>query len=307
MPRRRLPPLNALRAFESAARHHSLSRAAQELGVTHGAISRQVAKLEQFLGTKLFERAHQHVLLTKRGAAYAARLQVLFDQIQEATASNFGQHADRAPLRIGVLPTFAMRFLIPRLAKFKRMFPEQEIEIETYASPRPNDPEVEVDVAVWRGHGRWPNLVSQPLFAEELQPVASPALIAGRKLVRPDDLEPFLLLHALRRPDDWKIWLDAAGATKVDPHRGLKLEYSGLVYQGAADGLGLAMAQTKFVHEDLALGRLVPVFDLKVKSGPSYFVVYSEIAAGQARIVKFVQWLKAEVAVLDRAEVRALA
>ncbi|MCC6469405.1 MAG: transcriptional regulator GcvA [Alphaproteobacteria bacterium] len=298
MPGRRLPPLNSLRAFEAAARHQNLSRAAQELAVTHGAISRQVAKLEEFLDAKLFEHKHQQVILTKKGAAYAARLQVLFDQLQAATLANFDAHPDRGMLRIGVLPTFAMRLLVPRLARFKQRFPDLQLQVDTYTSSRPNDPDVELDIAVWIGNGDWPNLICEPLFFEELVPVGSPGLIAGHTVSAPDDLEQFLLLHALRRPDDWKSWLDLVGATKVDPESGLKLEYSGLVYQGAADGLGVAMAQTMFIHDDVEQGRLVPLFHTPLTTGQAYYLVYSEAAGAQAKVRNFIEWLKGEVAEL---------
>src|SRR5689334_3739206 len=159
MPNRRLPPLNSLRAFEAAARHQSLSRAAEELCVTHGAISRQVTKLEEFLEAKLFERRHQQVVLTKRGAAYAARLQELFDQIQEATVAHFYSQSARSVLRIGVLSTFAMRFLIPRLARFKRQYPDLALQVESAHHPiDPRNPDI--DVAIWLGTGAWTDVVA---------------------------------------------------------------------------------------------------------------------------------------------------
>lgn len=298
MPRRRLPPLNSLRAFEAAARHQSLSRAADELAVTHGAISRQVVKLEEFLDAKLFERRNQQVILTRKGAAYAARLQVLFDEIHQVTAKEFDTQSDRGLLRIGVLPTFAMRLLVPRLARFKKQYPDLRLQVDTYSPPHPNDADVEVDVAIWLGHGDWPDLVCEHLFHEELLPVASPSLVADQTIRIADDLEPFLLLHAQHRPDDWKRWLDIAGATKVDPQHGLRLEYSGLVYQGAVDGLGLAMAQTLFIRDDVVHGRLKPLFDMPLKTGKSYFLVYPPANAVQPRVLNFANWLKNEVAEL---------
>jgi len=292
---RRLPPLNSLRAFEAAARHQSLSRAAEELSVTHSAISRQVAKLEEFLGVKLFERKHQQVVLTKRGAAYAARLQVLFDQIQEATVAHFHSQPERSLLRIGVLSTFAMRFLIPRLARFKQRHPELTLQIESSHKPiDPNSPEI--DVAIWLGKGEWPNVIAEHLFHEELIPVGSPALLVGHTIRDADDLQPFLLLHAAQRADDWQRWLEAMGATRVDGQRGLRLEYSGLVYQGAVDGLGLAMAQTMFVQDDIARKHLVRIIDKPLRTGRSYYLVYAKSNAGQPRIVHFLEWLKAEIA-----------
>lgn len=292
---RRLPPLNSLRAFEAAARHQSLSRAAEELAVTHGAISRQVAKLEEFLDAKLFERKHQQVLLTKKGAAYAGRLQSLFDQIQQATLDNFDARPDRNLLRIAVLPTFAMRLLVPRLARFKQKFPDLKLQVDTYPSLGPSDPDVEADIAVWLGRGGWPNLVSEHLFDEELVPVGSPALIAGHPIRSSEDVQNFLLLHAQRRPDDWKTWLEAAGVTKIDPQNGLRLEYSGLVYQGAIDGLGLAMAQTTFIQDDIVQKRLVKVHDKSLKTGRAYFFVYSPASALQPKVTNFTEWLKGEV------------
>ncbi len=304
---RRLPPLNSLRAFEAAARHQSLSRAAQELAVTHGAISRQVAKLEEFLDAKLFERKHQQVILTKKGAAYAAQLQVLFDQIQNATQSNFSAQPDRGLLRIGVLPTFAMRLLVPRLARFKQRYPDLNLQVNTYAynSPWPHDPNVEVDVGVWLGDGNWPNQITELFCPEEQRVVASPSLVAGHTIRIADDLAPFLLLHALRRPDDWRMWLEAAGATRVDPKAGLRLEYSGLVYQGAIDGLGLALAQPVFILDDVAQGRLAPLFDLPLRTGRGYYISYSPAVAEQSKVQNFVNWLKEEAAEMRRAPLMA--
>jgi len=294
MPKRRLPSLNALRAFESAARNQSMTRAADELCVTHSAISRHVSKLEDYLNAKLFERGHQQVVLTRRGAAYASRLQILFDQIQEATAEYFYAQPDNASLRIGVLSTFAMRFLIPRLARFKKMYPEITLQVESAHEPvSPGDENI--DVAIWLGTGDWPGLVCEHLFYEELIPVGSPALLAGHELNNADDLEPFLLLHAAARYDDWQRWLKANGATRVDGYKGLRLEYSGLAYQGAIDGLGLAMAQTIFVQEDIRNKRLQPVFQQRGKTGRSYYLVHTEMKSGQPAIVHFSEWLKAEV------------
>ena len=294
MPKRRLPSLNALRAFEAAARNQSMTRAAEELCVTHSAVSRHVAKLEDYLNAKLFERGHQQVVLTKRGAAYASRLQILFDQIQEATAEYFYARPDNASLRIGVLSTFAMRFLIPRLARFKKLYPEITLQVESAHEPiSPADEEV--DVSIWLGTGDWPGLVCEHLFHEELMPVGSPALLAGHDLQCADDLESFLLLHAAARYDDWQRWLKANGATRVDGYKGLRLEYSGLAYQGAIDGLGLAMAQTLFVQEDLANKRLQAAFPQRVKTGRSYYLVHTDIKSGQPAIVRFTEWLKGEV------------
>ena len=292
---RRLPPLNALRAFEAAARHRNLSRAAEELCVTHGAVSRQVAKLEEYLGAKLFERGHQQLVLTRRGAAYAERLSALLDQVQDATNQNFFPQQRRPQLRIGVLPTFAMRFLIPRLARFKRRYPELTLQVQT--SYTPIDPgDADIDVGIWLDRMQGPDIACEPIWREEVLPVASPSLLSQHAVRTVDDLEPFLLLHAQNRPNDWSLWLEAAGATRVDGQAGLRLEYSGLVYQGAVDGLGLAMAQTLFVQDDIAHHRLVPVFEKPVVTGRSHFVVTQQEKGELAHVAHFIAWLKDEIA-----------
>ncbi|GAA4326459.1 glycine cleavage system transcriptional regulator GcvA [Pigmentiphaga soli] len=295
MPGRRLPPLNALRAFEAAARHQSISRASEELSVTHGAISRQVAKLEEFLGAKLFVRLQQHVMLTERGAAYAAKLQTLFDQLEHITCSSFDARSQQGTLRIGVFSTFALRFLIPRLAGFRQKFPNLTVHVESSGDPiDPHD--MNVDAAIWWGYGDWRNLVVEHLFDEEVVPVGSPALLAGRTVAQPDDLRDFLLLHAMRRPDDWQLWLQAVGATRVDGHGGLKLENSSLVYEAAVNGLGLAMAQTLLIREDIAHKRLMPAIELPVRTGRANYLVYPEAKMGLKQIALFSQWIKAEIA-----------
>jgi len=291
----RLPPLNSLRVFEAAARHQSLSRAADELCVTHSAVSRHVAKLEDHLATKLFERRHQQVVLTSRGAAYARRLSDLFRQIQEETTAHFFAEPQDRLLRIGVLSTFALRFLIPRLARFKEHHPELTLRIESAkTASSPVNPDI--DVAILLGPCATPGAVTEHLFDEELVPVASPGLVAGQSIRCADDLAPFLLLHAEHRPDDWPMWLRTLGATRVDGRSGLKLDYSGLVYQAALDGLGVAMAQARLVQDDVERGALVRALDRPVRSGRSYCVAYANGKAHLAPVRSFVAWLKHEVA-----------
>jgi len=291
---RRLPPLNSLRAFEAVARHQSVSAASHELCVTHSAVSRHVTKLEQYLGTTLFARNRQRLVLTAQGEAYAARLTCFFDQIQEATAENFQSATQRQTLRIGVYPTFANRVLIPRLAQFKEKFPDIPFQIETSHSPLdPTSPDI--DIAVWLGTGDWPELIAERLFHEELLPVGSPTLLCGRQLHAARDLEPFTLLHAAQRPNDWEHWLRSAGIDSVDAHRGMRFDHSGMVYQPALTGLGVAMAQTVHVRDDLVQERLVPFSDLPVRTERSYYLVYAPSRSGQEKITAFAHWLKSEL------------
>lgn len=287
----RLPPLNSLRAFEAAARHRSISGAAQELRVTHGAVSRHVAKLEEYLGAKLFAREHQRLALTARGKAYAARLSASFDQIREATTETFEAAASDAPLRIGIYPTLANNVLIPRLAQFKELFPDIGFEIITsHADLDPEDSEI--DIAVRLGLGEWPGLVSELLFHEELLPVASPKLLCGRTLKDPRELAEFTLLHAAPRLHDWSHWLNFVGINDIDAQRGMRFEHSGLVYQAALNALGVAMAQTIHIQDDILQQRLVPLFNLPARTHRSYFLVYPASKSRDRRIVAFTTWMK---------------
>lgn len=289
-----LPSLTALRAFEAAARHGSISKGAQELGVTHAAISRQVTKLEASLKAKLFERYKHQIHLTRRGAAYAAQLRRIFDDLLNVTREEFDVRVDASFLRIGVQSTFAIRFLIPRLAKFKALHPDLTIQVES--SHKPVDPRSsDIDVAIWMGYGNWPALTATKLYEDEIVPVASPALLAQRHLQSYGDLRHFNLLQNELRPDDWVVWLAAVGARDVDASRGLRLEYSALVYEAALNALGIAMAQPILVKDDIASKRLVPVFDRRVKTGRSFYAVHLPASPHADAIARFLEWLKEEV------------
>jgi len=293
---RRLPPLNALRAFEAVARHQSVSAAADELCVTHSAVSRHVAKLEDHLGEKLFARHHQRLELTARGAAYATELTQLFDRIESATATNFSSVAGRRPLHIGVYPTFAQRVLIPRLSRFQDEFPDIAFHVETSQTPDPTD--IDVDVAVILGTGDWPDLVAEELCREEMLPVCNPKLLESHVLDSVEDLKSFTLLHAQPRLSDWDHWLKSMGAKTVDPYRGMRFDTSGMVYQAAVNALGVAMAQTPYIQDDLREGRLVVLFDTPLVTERSYWVVCAPRLREDHRVVAFTQWMKREFAQL---------
>jgi len=295
---RRLPPLNSLRAFEAAARHESVSAAARELFVTHGAVSRHVAKLEEYLGTRLFVREGSHLKLTHDGEAYAAGLSQVFDQLHALTAVRVaGGKSDT--LRIGVYPTFADKVLIPRLAQFRHVFPDIGFQIETsHTALDPHD--LEVDVAIRLGTGDWPDLACHYLFDEELVPVGSPSLLCGRKLTDARDFEHLVLLHAQHRPNDWENWLRSAGLTQVDAHGGMRFDHSGMVYQAAINGLGVAMAQTAHVREELAQQRLVPFADSPMKTKRAYYLVHLPSRARDPVISAFVRWFTGELTAVQR-------
>lgn len=291
---RRLPPLNALRAFEAVARHQSISAAADELCVTHSAVSRHVAKLEDFLGAKLFAREHQRLVLNARGADYAAKLTSMFDGLESFTSGAFQGAASKGPLRVCVYHTYASRVLIPRLSRFQAEYPQIEFELET-RDELPQNRHMDVDVSIALGTGQWTDLEAALLCPEELLPVASPRLLAGRTFKDVRDLRELTLLHAVPRLNDWARWFALMGASEVDAYRGMRFDTSSLAYQAAVNELGVAMAQVTYVQEDIDQGRLVPVFTTPLETERSFYALFPPSKRDDARVTAFTQWLRKEL------------
>lgn len=288
----RIPPLNALRAFESASRHLSFKRAADELCVTQGAVSRHIQKLEAHLGVHLFERSHRQVALTPEGARYVHDIREAFRRISEATETVIA--TSNRSLKVKVPPTFAIRWLVPRLAGFQARCPDMSLQIST-----PFDSPVferDLDIAVYYPTPTMPpDITCERLFDELLTPVVNAALAAGPPpIINPDDLAHHVLLHSLTRVSDWRVWLEAAGATKVDPEGGLRFENPGLVYQGATEGIGVAVGQLHFVADDLMTGRLLAPFRTVKRHDTGYFLVFPKDRLGNPSVREFRNWILEE-------------
>jgi LysR family glycine cleavage system transcriptional activator len=291
----RLPPLNALRAFEAAARHSSIKRAADELCVTPGAVSRHVLKLEGYLGVRLFDRGHGSVELTPAGMRYLEEIREAFALIARATGTTRSGR-DEQRLRLRVPPTCAARWLVPRLAHFHAQHGEFSIEIATSHDPV-DFARDEIDAAVHYGRTIASRLAGAELFGEVLVPVCTPALASQPPPVRSArDLAAHVLLHSIRRPNDWPDWFAAAGAGRLELDRTLAFENSTLTYQGAIDGLGVAVAQLAFVGDELERGRLVMPLDLRLHGECSYFLVYPADKAKLSKVRVFQEWITAEAA-----------
>ena len=292
-----IPPLNALRAFESAVRNGSLTRAADELSVTQGAISRHVSQLEAWLDLPLLVRLRRGVETTPAGAAYAAAVRDAFDQIEAGTRRAMAKPNDNR-LRIKLPPTFAIRWFVPRLARFHAK--HRDIDVQITTSHQPVDfARDEADLCIHSGDAPPPGAVSRRLFGETLTPVASPGLLAANGgLGQPGDLERHVLLCSMHRPNDWPSWLSAAGITTVDGNSGLKFENSALAYQAAIDELGVVMAQRAFVEDDLRTGRLVAPLELRVGTPSAYYLAYPQSRAGSPMIRAFERWVIEEAALM---------
>lgn len=288
----RLPPLNAIRAFEAAARHMSITLAADELNVTPGAVSRQIKTLEDAVGLALFKRSNRQIALTRQGGDYYRSVTRALEALRDATR-RLKRRSQPRQLKIRAYTTFAMRWLIPRLSGFHEQHPE--IEVLLKASLEPVDFRKEdIEGAVRLGDGNWPGTKPYRLVSNVLAPVASPALLkSGPKLRRASDLKRHTLLHSIARPDDWAHWLEAAGAgDDIDPRAGMSYESSAMAYAAALEGQGIAMAQLFLVENDLKEGRLVLPFKTTLDMGDyTYYLITPSHRAESAHMTAFRVWM----------------
>jgi LysR family glycine cleavage system transcriptional activator len=289
---RRLPSLTALRAFEAAARHENLSRAAEELFVTHGAISRQIREIEAELGTALFERRGRRLVLTEAGRSYQRSVTSAFDDLAAAT-ERLRHAATARRLTLNVLSTFAMRWLIPRLGRFQQLHPQIELRLATSDRPiaRLGEP---FDLAVRRGPEEWAGYRSAPFMTEQEFPVCSPALLARNPIVVPEDLRRHVLLEAETRPESWRRWLRAAGVAQLQPAGRQHFDHFYLCLGAAEDGLGVALGPMPLIADDLSVGRLVAPLPNLLVPARSYYWVVPERLANDPTIRALSQWLEEE-------------
>lgn len=292
---RRLPPMQALRAFEAAAQLLSFKDAARQLHRTPSAISHQIRGLERELGTALFHRDPQGLRLTEAGRDYLAVVHETLDGLAEATARLQRAHGE-GPLSISLFPSFAVRWLIPRLNEFRDECPG--IEIELVSSVRQVDFDSgAIDAAIRFGDGDWAGLRCDPLMFEDRFPVCSPALADGPPALRePADLAGCVLLHNSAHPGEWAQWLSEAGVEAIDAGRGPVFDASNEVLAAAANGMGVALGRTPLVEADLEAGRLVAPFDLRVRTRGRYWLVAPEAVADGAALAAFRAWLQARLA-----------
>ena len=296
---RRLLFLNGIKAFEAAARTGSFAGAGSELNVSAAAVSRMVHLLEDRLGVVLFERKANRLAMTAAGRAYQSGLTPIFDALASLTAQVTAPSGVRA-LTIGVGPTFAMRWMIPRLADFRKEEPDIEVRITTGGAAAPFGDDWSCGIKL--GDGEWPGLVAEPLFAADLVPVCAPR--QAQRLRRPTDLRGPGLLRVAHSPDDWPLWLKAAGVARVTA-KGTEFQFYGQALQAAVDGLGVAMGIRPYIDDDLAAGRLVAPFALTVPKGMRWYLVYRSFQTGQRDFAAFRRWIMraaAGPAVRDRGQ-----
>lgn len=294
---RRLPSLTALRAFEAAARHLSFTRAGEELHVTQAAISNQVKSLEDYCGRPLFRRRGRSLVLTEAGQRSLPSLRQGFDKLAEGaeylTTPDIGDF-----VTVSSMVIFAAKWLVPRLEHFYQDHPGIDVRIE--AAMRNVDlSRDDIDIYIHLGGGHYPGMIVDKLMSVEVSPVCSPHLLEGPEPLRaPADLRNHTLLHVdfLAPWPDWSEWLEAAGTEGIDVTHGPRFNGLGLQVQAAVRGLGVALASSFIVADDLEAGRLVKPFDLAIDATLDLYLFCQESAVEQPQIAAFRDWILAEAA-----------
>jgi LysR family glycine cleavage system transcriptional activator len=294
----RLPPMQALRAFEAAAREKSLTKAAVALNVTHGAISHQIKALEADLGVALVERSGRGIRLTDEGERFASRVRVAFAELTAAVHEVAARENPRR-LRVSVVPSWAARWLLPRIGHFLAAHPDVDLDVHANIANvdfRHDD----ADLAVRYGHGNWPGVAAEHLVDDWFFPVCSPRIAGGRVPERAEDLAYYTLLRSEDEP--WKPWFEAAGLDWPEPTRGPIFNDSSHGLQAAAEGQGIALARSSLLGNDERNGILVRLFDVKAPAPRKFWLVYPPRMANSPKLALFRQWLQDEIATDRKAD-----
>jgi LysR family glycine cleavage system transcriptional activator len=289
---RRLPNLMALRAFEAAARHQNFSRAADEIHVTHGAVSHQVRALEQDLGVALFTRHGKRLTITAQGGRFAQAVRNALQDIADATQVLRDEMCQKR-LTVSAIPSFASRWLAPRLGKFIEQNPDTELLLQSSGQLH-NLVRDGIDVGIRFGQGQYPGLAVERLMGDSYYPVASPAYNKGRLPTIPEQLKPAQLL---RSDEPWLPWFQAAGLQLAEPSGGVRFQDLSMLIRSAMSGDGIALVRHVVATQELASGELVRLFDVAVKSPWDYYLACPPDALHKPQVLAFRQWLLEEIAI----------
>ena len=290
-----LPPIAGLLAFEAAARHASISRAADELHLTQSAVSRQIRQLEQQLGMALFHRVRQRIVLTDAGRVYVADVRAALQQLSASTQKAMAFSHAGGLLNLAVLPTLGTRWLIPRLGSFTAQHPD--VTVNFAARTEPFDfAGTPFDAAIHFGAPTWAGAVCEFLMREEVVPVASPEFRARHGIVARQDLTRVVLLQQSTRPTQWAEWFEYVGVPTTVALRGPRLEHFAMIAQAAVCGQGVALLPRFLITQELGADSLVQLFDDAVVSADAYYLVYPEARAQTSLVQAFRDWLVAQCA-----------
>ena len=296
LPRRFLPPLSLLSAFEAAARPESFTAAANELDLTQSAVSRQIRALEDLLGSPLFHREKQKVRLTVAGESYAKDIGEALKRISTATL-NFRANPQGGTLNLAILPTFGIRWLAPRLPSFQLANPGISINLQTRLDRFDFDDD-NVDAAIHYGDEDWPGAQLALLMHETVVPACSPKLLLQNEFYEPADLVGAPLLHLTSRPDAWENWFAAHGVKHKSP-AGMLLDQFAMAAQAASSGLGVALLPRFLIQRELDSGELVVALEVPSTSDGAYYLAWPSVRSSYPPLVAFRQWLAEEVREAD--------
>jgi LysR family glycine cleavage system transcriptional activator len=292
--RRKIPSLQALACFEAAARHESYTRAAQELALTQSAVSRQVAALEAYLGLALFRRTRHGVALTPAGADYARQIAPRLQALERDTLDAMSRQGRAGAIQLAAVPTFATRWLLPRLPALARSHPDLVVHIETRTRPF-LFADSGFDAALYSGTpaqvANWAGTQAVALIEEEVVPVCAPTLLSGRAALQPQELAQLPLLQQSTRPEAWRQWFEAMGVDAPQALAGPRYELYSMTAAAAAQGLGLALVPRLLIEPELARGELAVACARPLKSGRSYWLVQPERTPQRPALAAFAQWL----------------
>ncbi len=290
--RRLLPPMGALASFAAAARHDSFSRAGEEVGLTQSAVSRQIALLEDWLQTSLFDRSGRRVKLSAGGETYLKSIGPALDRIRAATANALSSSSDRE-LNIATLPSFGMRWLAPRLPALNTLHPDIIVNFAAKSYPFAFSDEV-FDAAIHFGAADWPDATHDLLFHEEAIPVCAPGRLAEFPIDHPIDVLSWPLLIQSSRRDAWSKWLQAAGVDLPAPPPSGSFEHFMMLAQAAAAGTGLALIPRFLIEPELADGSLVSPLDINLRTEEAYYLVFPSNRPISPSLANFKAWIVSE-------------
>jgi DNA-binding transcriptional LysR family regulator len=298
--RRKIPNTTALVAFELAARHESFTRAAEELALTQSAVCRQIAGLEEFLGVQLFRRTKRGVQLTEAGSSYSRQVAARLDAVERDTLSVMAHHGSGATLELAVLPTFATRWLLPRLGGFQRHLPDATVNLTNRTRPFLFD-ETEFDAALYFGDAGWPGTEAHFMMRENPVPVCSPALLAGRDRLSPDEIAQLPLLQQTTRPYVWRQWFSSLGMRVERDLTGARLELFTMLAEAAMHGMGVALIPPFLIRDELERGQLVIPYAHRFISEKAYYLIIPERKSGNVALGAFRDWILGEAKIYREA------
>ncbi|MCX9154950.1 LysR family transcriptional regulator [Niveibacterium sp. 24ML] len=293
--RRRIPSTAALLAFEAAARHLSFTKAGEELALTQSAICRQIASLEAFLGVALFRRARRGVLLTEAGERYGRQISGRLDAVERDTLELMAGRGLGGTLELGVVPSFATRWLVPRLVRFHAAHPDITVNLSVRTRPFLFE-DSGLDAAITAALAPWPGTEADRLMAETSIAVASPALLGGAAPCSPAAIAALPLLQQSTRPYAWRHWFAACGVSVAGDLAGPRYELFSMLAEAAICGGGVALIPPLLIEDELTSGRLVRAAEPQLDDGRAYWLVWPE-GSGEGAVMRvFRNWLAGELA-----------